>query len=262
MDMLDRMRHVEPDRRDEIILEAARRSTPVVLTRREERNWTSHKAHFQGADDSRTRLTITACEEILQARGGPPVRGERIGVAFRRGHRKCMFSAVIEDVQAADTLVVKWPDQIQELQRRAYYRVSPPRGITLPVRFWVPEGRPHGALAQPPENAWIGTVIDLSAGGMRISCRENPSLELGQTVLCHFAHKRGAPPLSVEASLRHRQPGDRSEESLGLQFIGLETTSTGQKCLVRLAKIVSEFQQSNYRASRRPRQPELAGRDS
>jgi hypothetical protein len=254
MTAMDRMRYVEPDRRDEIIADAARRSTPVVVTRRENQNWVSHKSHFRGATEDRSRLLIAAGDEVGLGRGEGLLRGERVGVAFRRGHRKCMFSAVVEEVSpAGDWLALQWPEQIQELQRRAYYRSAPPRGITLPIRFWAPEPGPRTGITAPPDGAHFGTMIDLSAGGIRISSSEGGDVEIGQTVLCHFGCKRGAPPMTLEATLRHRIPAERGAEALGFQFIGLETTPAGQKCLVRLAKIVSEFQQSTYRISRRPR---------
>ena len=53
--------------------------------------------------------------------------GEHVGVAFRRGHKKCVFTSVVLERQEYDrnsdapvpALTLSWPESMQELQRRA-----------------------------------------------------------------------------------------------------------------------------------------------
>ncbi len=268
------MRYVEPTRRNEILTEALEQTLPIVVTTRTGTEWLTHKSHFLASPGPGHPVLIAG--PLVTAAGGitPVARGELVGVSFRRGHKKCLFGSVIEDVQEyPQAVVVTWPEQVQELQRRVYHRSAPPRGTTVDLRYWPADepGRaagfsPRGTLpgktcaagAGPPDDAYHATLKDLSVGGLRIETRACPALHLGQTVVCHFAHKRGAPPLTVEATLRHRQREPNGSESLGLQFVGLETTPARQKRLVRLAKIVAEYQRCNYRTghhSSRPRIP-------
>ena len=250
---MNRMQYVEPARRDEILSEAVEKAAPVVVTTRKGRDWLTHKSHFLAAPDAGDHLLIAA---PLTAEVGTITvlaRGEQIGVSFRRGHKKCMFGAVVEDLREyPQAIAVGRPEKIQELQRRVYYRSAPPRGMTVQVRYWPADDHPPTSSGRPPDDAGHGTLKDLSVGGIRIETHDHPSLRIGQTVICHFAHKRGAPPVTVDATLRHRQSEPCGSESLGLQFVGLETSPGGRKRLVRLAKIVSECQRSDYRTTQRP----------
>ncbi len=249
---MDRMQYVEPTRRDEILAEAIEKTTPVVVTSRTGTDWVTHRSHFLAAPGLQQHLLIAGPLTTENGALTTLTRGEQIGVSFRRGHKKCMFGSVVEDLQEyPQGVVVEWPEQLQEFQRRVYHRSTPPRGVTIEIRYWLADAHEHAAPTPPPEDACHGTLTDLSVGGARIETQANPSLRIGQTVVCHFVHRRGAPPMSLEAKCRHRQREPNGTESLGLQFVGLEATPGGRKRLVRLAQIVSEFQRSHYGTTHR-----------
>ncbi len=256
---MDRMQYVEPTRRDEILAEAIEKTTPVVVTSRNRTDWVTHKSHFLAAPGLQHHLLITGPLTTKNGAITTLTRGEQIGVSFRRGHKKCLFGSVVEDLQEyPQAVVIEWPEQLQEFQRRVYHRSTPPRGVTIEVCLWPADTHGHTAPALPPEDACHGTLNDLSVGGIRIKTRTNPSFRIGQTIVCHFVHRRGAPPMSLEAMFRHRQREPNESESLGLQFVGLEATPGGRKRLVRLAQIVSEFQRSHYGAAHRRRHARYA----
>ena len=62
--------------------------------------------------------------------------------------------------------------------------------------------------------------------------------------------------LTVDGTFRHRELAPDGAWSLGFQFVGLETSPEGQELLVRIARIVTDFQ----RAAARRRQPRLRSR--
>ena len=250
---MDKMRYVEPSRRDEILHEVAEKALPIVVTTRSGTTWLTHKSHLRVGPEPTRQLALAA---PLTADDGTPTtleRGELVGVSFRHGHKKYMFGGAVEDLQEyPPAVLIAWPDEVQELQRRVYHRCTPPRGQTVDLRYWLLGEQDRGpSAAQPPDDAYHGTLKDLSVGGVSIQTRAEPALQLGQTLVCHFAPKRGAPPLTIEATLRHREPQPHGNEALGLQFIGLETTAGGRKRLVRLARIVADYQRSDYSAARR-----------
>lgn len=250
---MDRMRYVETVRRDEILAEAVEKATPVVVTTRNGKDWVTHKSHFLATPGLGHHLLVAAPLTTETGATTTLARGEQIGVSFRRGHKKCLFGTAVEDIQEyPSAVVVGWPDQLQEFQRRVYHRSAPPRGTTVEIRYWPAGDHSHAASMSPPDDAYQGTLKDLSVGGIRVETRDNPSLRMGQTLSCWFAHKRGAPPITLDATFRHRQNGQRGTESLGFQFVGLEATPGGRKRLVRLAQIVSEYQRSNYGGQQRP----------
>ncbi|MFH0980427.1 MAG: PilZ domain-containing protein [Planctomycetota bacterium] len=251
---MDQMRYVEPRHRDEILAEAVENATLVVIVARRGRDWVTHKSQFLASPAFDPHLLIASPLNTEPGMVTMLTRGEQIGVSFRRGHKKCVFGTVVEDLQECPpAIVIHRPEQVQELQRRVYYRSPPPRGTTIAVRYWAAHDLPPSGLTDPPDHAYHATLKDLSAGGISIETCANPPLRTGQTVVCHFAYKRGAPPLTLDAMLRRRQSAPRGAESLGLQFVGLEATPGGRKHLVRLAKIVAEFQRCNYDPADRPR---------
>jgi hypothetical protein len=112
------------------------------------------------------------------------VPGQQVGVSFRRGHKKCIFSTIIVlrrnepagSGAALDTLILRCPEQMHELQRRAYERVICPPDRFIAVRLWEGLGAGH-------EGSWplcSGRVANLSVGGVQIDIRQdhNPQLSI------------------------------------------------------------------------------------
>src|SRR5262245_5053665 len=167
---------IESDRRDDILLEAADRQLPVVLSRCVDRTWSTYKSRFLQVDSAGRFLVLQ--QPLAAPDQAPPeiAPGERIGLAFRRGHKKCMSAVDVDrllmyelgDGHSVPAMQVTWPDRLQELQRRIYYRANVPAGRRIEARIWEP-GTLEGGASDPehlPHHA--GLLQDLSAGGCRI----------------------------------------------------------------------------------------------
>ncbi|MCH7813516.1 MAG: PilZ domain-containing protein [Planctomycetes bacterium] len=240
--------YVSDTRRDEIIVDAARRQTPVVVTRHDGSGWRTHKSRLVGCDEQARKLYL----ELPQSgKGGSTdlTEGELLGIAFRRGHKKCLFNAV---VRPADTdlacipavgkaIPVDWPDQMQELQRRVYQRAGPPPGNPIRVCF---EPRVGDRASGP---AGEGVLDDLSAGGIRVRCAAAGRLEVGDHFRITFALRSRGPGFTLDAVYRHCESTPDQRYSLGFQFVGLETSSQGQEALASLARTVTDFQRGALR---------------
>jgi len=177
-----------------------------------------------------------------------PRTGASIGCTFRVGHKKCMFESTVcsVDRRAEDAAVMlRWPSQVQQLQRRVFERCSPPDHAAIAVRFWRDDGPAgHECGLRDVRN---GQLEDLSAGGIRVKVSRDQGLEDGAVFHCSFTPRPGKPPFLVDAVLRHRAAADQSRASLGFQFIGLEATAAGRRTLDRLARLVSHFQRAGQR---------------
>lgn len=174
--------------------------------------------------------------------------GETLGVTFRLGHKKCMFAAALESVhQEANGVVVTlhWPDQLQQLQRRAYERAKPPKDAVIAVRFWH-EDRAMGIPAEG-RNVHNGQLEDLSAGGLRVRVAGATDVQVGVSHRCVFTPHPGRPPLVLDTVVRHREAAEHGRASIGFQIVGLETTAEGRHMLDRLARTVSQFQRAQSR---------------
>ena len=254
-------RAVAADERDQILRDAVSHQWRTVLTRRTSEGWRTYKSTF--ASGSRASETIVVsvgshnCGTDFSAGQGTlenPVPqhglqpGETLGVTFRLGHKNCMFSSVLQSVeQGKETALfgLRWPDHLHQLQRRAYNRVSPPKGSVVAVRFWHED-----TVSDPAKRERTirhGQLEDVSAGGLRIKVADPKDMQIGQTYRCVFSPRPGAPPLFLEATLRHREAAEQGRASLGFQIIGLQTSPEGRRTLDRLARVVSQFQTARRR---------------
>ena len=239
------------EQRDQILEDSIERQRLLVITHHSLQGWRAFKSQFvSGSSVSRVILVRTP----LPREGAvttPPEPGDTLGVTFRLGHKKCMFETRLEEVPGQteeDVVALRWPDQLQQLQRRAYERAEPPKGVVVPVRLWREEASP--ATPVEARSVRYGQLEDLSAGGMRVKVADPREFHVGATFRCAFAPRPGKPALVVDALIRHREAGEQGRTSIGFQFIGLETTPEGRRVLERLARTVSHFQRTRSRNRR------------
>jgi c-di-GMP-binding flagellar brake protein YcgR len=160
-----------------------------------------------------------------------------------------MFESTVDRAQRGDdegSLVLRWPSQVHQLQRRAFERSSPPPDTIVAVRFW--RARPGHERDSSERDVRHGQLEDISAGGMRIKVARPEDIEDDGLYCCTFVARQGKPPFLVDAQLRHREAAEGNRASLGFQFVGLEATAEGRRTLDRLARLVSHFQRAAARS--------------
>lgn len=236
--------------REENLTNAIHEQSRAVLTHREADGWRTHKAQFVSGDKSAGRITVRVARVDAESWDWPAT-GVQLGVAFRAGHKKCMFSSQafpIAGEQGERLLRIEWPSTVQQLQRRAFQRVAPPDAAIIPVRFWQTKNSDEGGTTDR-SSMRHGQLVDMSAGGMRIRTADLDSIELEGAYRCVLTPNPGTPPLVLDARLRHRESTNFGRAALGFQFVGLEVTPEGRKTLTRIARLVNQFQR--HRRSRR-----------
>ncbi len=251
---------IESDRRDDILTEAADRQVPVVLSRQVGHCWATYKSRFLRGD-SAGRFIVLA-HPLPDPGQAPPelAPGERIGLTFRRGHKKCMCALEIDKLvtfeQNGMTVAgfqVPWPDKLQELQRRIYFRANVPAGRHIEVKVWE-----AGMVAERPDS-WqamphhTGLLQNVSAGGCRVilDAIRDPQLETGDSVRIQFQPDPRSEPLTIEAMFRHGDEMPQRKLSLGFQFVGMELSAQGRDMLQALARVVSTFLRIENRRTKR-----------
>jgi c-di-GMP-binding flagellar brake protein YcgR len=177
--------------------------------------------------------------------------GEQVGVTFRRGHKKCMCSVTIQrmldymlpDGASVRAMEIPWPDQLQQMQRRLYYRAVVPMGRRIEVSLWEGDilANEPAELRQRPHH--LGLLQDISAGGCRVvfDKSRDPLLHEGDTVGIQFQPDPRCEPIRIDAVFRHSEEFAQNKLSLGFQFVGLEMTAEGRHALQALSRIVSTF---------------------
>lgn len=242
---------VVKDKQDQVLGESIRQQRRLVLTHNSDDGWRTFKGAFALGSASASELLVRILRFDGDAEEFFPSEGDTLGGTFRVGHKKCMFCTVVQSVQVQPTaalLGLRWPEQIQQLQRRAYERAAPPRGTIVAVRFW----RETSAADRALESRAVrhGQLEDISCGGMRIRVADPKEVEIGADYRCVFTPRPGKPSIVLDAILRHREAVDSGRASLGFQFVGLETTPDSLRTLDRLARVISHFRHAASRKSR------------
>jgi len=236
---------IDDTRCDEIVAEAIRSGTQVVLTCRQAGGWATFKSSFVPRDPSDRSILIAKPPS-----GSTVEPGQRVGVAFRRGHKKCVFTTTVRGADApADAgaaIVLGWPEALQQMQRRVYHRAAPPPGETVRVRFWT--GHVEEPGGDPPSGAATidGLLQDVSAGGIRVRTSQAPSLAEDSPVVCSFVTGTGRRPFVLNALFRHCE-GAGDGFSCGFQFVGLESQKGGADVLAQLVRAVTNYQRTAAR---------------
>lgn len=242
---------IAESQKDQILKDSIEQRRQIVLTFHGSRGWRTFKSTFQGGSAAVGHLQVATPDPRDGSVLSLPQPDLAVGVTFRLGHKKCMFGTQVIPSQQDTGGVINlcWPDHMQQLQRRVYERVRPPRDTVIAVRFWQ-EGQPSESSVEA-RNVRHGQLEDLSVGGMRVKTSNPADIEDGQTYRCVFAPKPGKPSFILDALVRHHEAADQSRASIGFQFVGLEATPEGRRMLERLARTVSQLQRARSRGRRR-----------
>ena len=241
---------IDKERLDRMLVRAVEEKQRLILTHHSPQGWRTFKAHFvKSVPASRTLVIQTHLSRDLPDAALPRER-EVLGVTFRSGHKKSMFASNVESIKRQGNhgmVSLHWPDQIKQMQRRAYERVEPPRNAAIAVRLWQ-AGDPREPITEDRVVRY-GQLVDLSAGGMRVKVADVSDFEPSAVYRCVFSPKPGKPTLCADAFVRHQEAADadHGRACVGFQFVGLETSTQGRRTLDCLAQTVSQFQRADTR---------------
>lgn len=233
----------------EALTEALRRQTPVFIDFRVGPEWYHGRSRIIQCKDDKLYLAYPELEKDP----APELKQElAIGISFKIKHHKHVCNVVVEDIGSfklddeseVRTLRVSIPRRMQRIQRRAYQRVEIPRNRSALATFW-----PGGMLAKPARRheadlTWDGWVTNISAGGLQVrtASQRAPQMEEGDVVGVRIELSQEHGPIVADALFRRRESDDRGVTLMGFQFVGLDQHGEGHDTLLRISKIVREFQ--------------------
>ena len=248
---------IDKEQANRILLDSIDVRCRLMLTIGGSGGWETYKCAFL----SRCNESRTLSVKVLEP-SAPPARvkarpGDRVGVTFRIGHRKCMFAAPFVSLARdsdSEKVILGWPDQVHFLRRRAYERVKPPNGRVVPVRLTLVGSRPGSPAQDASDQAAIdvihGQLVDLSAGGLRVAVADGGRFEPGSTYRCSLAPRRGRAVIVFDTIVRHRGTSESGRPTIGLQIVGLEAAPDGSTAMDRLVRVVTYFQRAGSRRKR------------
>ncbi len=171
--------------------------------------------------------------------------GDEVGIAFRKGHKKCVFVSPVVvrrrdevfDGTPIDTLILRMPKQVREFQRRAYQRATVRGDRLIAVKLW------QGGSPCSGDGAWpicSGRLVNVSLGGVLMEIREqhNPRLRTGDQVGIEILPRPDKAPIVLQGRYRHSVARGDGRIGLGFQFVGLEHGSAQSPIIETLAEFV------------------------
>ncbi len=222
----------------------------AVVTVQQDPEWSTFKCRFLESNANQRFLVLD-----YHANGGPPppplAPGQYVGINFRHHSRKVLFATVVEakgrflldDRTSVPAVRYRWPDNLIELQRRAYYRTPVPESLRLVASVW-PGGQTAREQAQGgPLQIVSGELVDVSCGGALIHINQmgGPGWSEGQTLGMELQLGDGQPPVMLNGHYRGTRPDATGNLCIAVQFVGMEVTVDGRLVLQRLAHCVQKF---------------------
>ncbi len=246
---------IGPSSQRSILMWAVQRRIPATISVLAGGCWHNYRSQLLALEGNLLRVRYPAPTTDAPAADLTP--GEQVGVSFRRGHKKCLFvSTVVLRQQAGDAadepheaLVLRVPEEMRELQRRAYQRVIVPPDWLIAARVFA-GGLPLDG--EPAVPSCAGRIRNISVGGVLVDIRadQNPRLGVGDIVGLEITPHPGRRPLLAEAQYRHCAMIGADRIGLGMQLLGLEHNVPGRASIVEVAALVKEVQREAARRSR------------
>jgi len=275
-------KQLNPEMLQAILHEAIKKRMPAMVTYRGPKGWAMIKSRLLGveADSELILLELTndfkaeadtyitesnvyneSNDSIDELQAESPASlesletddlklGQSLGVSFRYGHRKCMFSTVMlgksqrpQQDRNRCVLRVEWPEEVSELQQRLYHRTPVPYGRMIQVDLQLAQDDSSADTLPLPQR---GRMLDLSAGGISVEIpRETrPRWRQDDQLLCRFATGSDRDLLEVSARIKHCSRTADGQVRLGLQFVGLDACEDGRQTLLQIRRMTNRFQRS------------------
>jgi hypothetical protein len=236
---------------------------PAIMSYLSRDKWHVAKVLLTKLDGDRLHVesTISRKQRPINIRVDQPV-----GVSFKHGYGKFVFDTTVKALepstdpethqQQGGTIVLAFPDKIEVIQRRSYFRVNVPESLNVKVLLWHRCAKrrktdPKHDAAGEMHNCCQGRLMDISAGGAQVIVPNQndagkANFKKGQFISMRFTPLPYETPLVLNAQIRNVLPtSDDQNASLGLQIVGLEASSEGREVLARLIGIVEQYYQIN-----------------
>lgn len=251
------MDSAKPQNSLELLYDAIARSTAVILSLPSAGLLHTHKSRFLGGAPEGFWVESVPGEGLLL--DDLIARQQPCRLSFKSGHKNVSFSSLAKcrdpNFQLnADTTVealrLTVPDEIESIQRRSAYRVTPTPDIALSLCLWrIAE---KAQLRDRPMTAQeIGAqLLDVSVGGLGAMLRgkvDQPvKVALADRLRIELSY--GGDAILLEGRLRHLvSPSGPHVMRAGIQFHDLERDLAGRRTLAQLTTIVGVLQREEAR---------------
>ncbi len=233
---------------NEILKWAIEERVHLRITIRLAREWTEAPSAFLGGEELRTLYIKKFPLPWLDSK---ILVGQLLPCSFRQGNKKLLFvSAILEERKVEidgieqDVYVLAWPEGLQQVQRRFYYRAAIPADMHLSVSIWEPVAE----IGKKPETQPIetGKLIDISVGGAQVELKSADKVKLDKSYLLEVELPSPEEPILVQGQVKRIEslPG-KIGYRYGIQFLALTLSPKGQESMEKLARFTNYIRSLN-----------------
>lgn len=248
-----------PDQ-NQALYQAIARNAGLVLSLPSAGMLRHHKSRFLAETEEGFVVEAAPGERALV---GELIESKQIvGIAFKQGTNKVVFTtSILEHVpgyqinqqMVVEALVLKKPQTLKVIQRRASYRVRIADGAEMQLRVWRIGERSYLRDRPMAAQELAVELRDLSMGGVGVTIKgkngeppritETDRLRIQLTYQSHI--------LLLEGRLRSSlTPSHNDMVRSGIQFKQMQEDLEGRQTMAALTRIVGELQRDEARRAR------------
>ena len=236
----------------DILHSAISDKTSATITFMSKGKWHSLRVAFLAVNTQTLHIRIPADTKSIPTEISID---QPIGISFNGGVDVYIFEVPVVGFEAAviegkgGVIVLEIPENIEKMQRRAFTRVCVPHNLNVKTLFWH-RGFIDKEHEPPLENYWQGNLIDLSAGGLQISIDkvEGNNFTVSQIVGVQFTPLPYQKPIIIEGQVKRIVDGEDNTILVGIEFLGIESSTDGRDKLYRIIDTVNEYEHLNVEA--------------
>jgi hypothetical protein len=236
-----------------VLKEAVEQEIPMVISYLSRGKW--HVAKVIPVEVGANRFEV----ELAPGKKAHPINirlEQPVGLSLKYHHGKIMFDTAVTGLEPSPDplgrgrIVLMMPDRVEVIERRSFFRVDVPVNMKVNVVIWRQQSV---QTADKPSNSCYhkGQLVDISAGGVQVAIDSDQkgALNTGQFVGIRFTPMPYERPILFDAQIRNVLPtADGKKACLGMQIVGLETSSEGRRTLDRLCDVVEKYYKMNQTA--------------
>lgn len=252
-----------PEDNAQLLRDAIGRNGGLVMSLPDTRGLLRHcKSRLLGEDDGGIWIESAPSERELI--DDVMASGRRSGFSFKVGNTKIVFATTVlrRDASYAinagltlEALLIRHPDELRAVQRRANYRAAVAADSELTARVWR-MGRNAFAKDRPAASSEVPTRLrDISTGGLGVVLvardANTPRLTPDDRLRVQLTLPDGSQIL-LEGRLRYpvKYADDATEVKAGIQFRQVNGDVEDRATQMTLAKLVGEMQRAEARRFR------------
>lgn len=228
---------------NEILKQAVENRLQLRVTIRLAREWMEVPSEFVAYEE--LKKIYVKKFPILEV-DSKVLTGQLLPCSFRYNNRKLLFVSAILSEQTItgpsgveeEVYALSWPENLQQVQRRFYYRAAVPADMDLKVRVWEPVAEVIGRPSSSPIET--AKLIDISVGGAQIEVKSPDKLQIDRSYLFEVELPAPEKPLLIQGQVRRLEslPGRRGYR-YGIQFLALNLSPAGRQAMERLARFTN-----------------------